>query len=141
MNQEVGLVAQIIADAADKALGIRPDGAPKPHDIVAAEAIAFKYLLIPRADLPVVRDSEHDPNMYLTDGENVVYTSEENARMWVMRDVAVWQHIVAKDDQIARRRDDLARELVQDGAYAYRFAEEPLKLAIDRIIELERGRA
>jgi hypothetical protein len=36
-----------------------------------------------------------------------------------------------------KRRDELARELVEDGAYAYRFAEEPLKLAIDRIIDLE----
>lgn len=36
-----------------------------------------------------------------------------------------------------KRRDDLAREFVNDGAYAYRFAEEPLKLAVDRIIDLE----
>lgn len=48
--------------------------------------------------------------------------------------VALFLESVAAKD---KRRDELARELVSDGAYAYRFAEDPLKTAIDRIIELE----
>jgi len=95
------------------------------------------FVIIPRSALPTVKRSEHDKDTYYTGGENIVYTSEENARQWVMRDIAVWQFIANEGKARATRRDDLARELVGDDAYAYRFAEDPLKTAIDRIIELE----
>ncbi len=107
---------------------------------LAAEVLADEFVVIPRSDLPDVKRSEHDENTYLTDGENVVYTGEDNAKMWCLRDIAVWQFIATEGATRNNRRDELARELAGDGGYAYRFAEEPLKTAIDRIIELENAK-
>jgi hypothetical protein len=124
----------------------RVDGGPVscgPNSVYAArtaDAILAEYLLIRRAELPEVRDSDLDANMYYTDNENVVYTSEANARMWVMRDIAVWQHIARKEDAYAaKRRDELAVELTQDDLNDWAYAEcsPRLQRAIDRIIELE----
>ena len=44
---------------------------------------------------------------------------------------------VDKETDAPDRRDQLARMLAEDDAYAYRFADEPLRLAIDLIIKLE----
>lgn len=104
---------------------------------LATDILHEEFVIIAKADLPAVKRSESDEHSYHTDGDNVVFTSEENARMWVMRDLAVWQFLVNEETGKACRRDEIARELVNDGTYAYRFADDPLKLAIDRIIELE----
>jgi hypothetical protein len=141
VNNETNRLAQIIATAADKELAVRHDGQPKRQDKAAAEAIEVEYLFIRRSDLPAVTDSKHDPNTYYVDNENVVFTSEANARMWVMRDIAVWQHIAAKEDMLTqRRRDELAVELFGIPHYErighYSFADNHRR-AIDRIIELE----
>ncbi len=121
-------IRQIIGDA------VR--GSIQPA-VNASREIAAEFVTIPKAALPGVKRSEHDEHTYYTDGENVVYTSEDNAKMWCLRDIAVWEFIKHEGEATVMRRDELARELVNDGAYAYRFAEDPLKLAIDRIIELE----
>lgn len=79
------------------------------------------------------------------------FSSNSDVDYWKSANPERWEHIAkliadaSKADAVLeflesgahRRRDELARELVNDGAYAYRYAEEPLKLAIDRIIELE----
>ena len=73
--------------------------------------------------------------MYYAEGENIVYTSEENARMWVMRDVAVWQFIAHERDAITRRRDELASEFTAVNSYSGQLPYT--QKLIDRIIELE----
>jgi hypothetical protein len=118
-------------------------GSRKPAEEATREIFAG-YVLIPRADLPeckiTVRDGEHHVDCGSDWGTwNVKHLDR-------MRDTSL-EHIAAfvaatewhssTFPRLAKRRDELARELVEDGAYAYRFAEEPLKLAIDRIIELE----
>jgi hypothetical protein len=147
MNNETNRLAQIIATEADKYRAIRAGALPTGQDKAAAEAIEAEYLVIRKADLPAVTDSKQDPNTYYVDNENVVFTSEANARMWVMRDIAVWQHIAAKEDLLTqRRRDELAEEFAPMGAgspylNAYDTVSSPLRSAIDRIIELERNAA
>ena len=111
--------------------------------LAAAEEIDNTYVLIPRAELPEVKPSEHDPNMYYSEGENIVYTSAANARMWVMRDVAVWQHIeAAESERLMERRDALAEKFAPRGDDRlgknwYGNVSDGLRQAIDHIIELE----
>jgi hypothetical protein len=114
----------------------------------AVEKFLSRNIVIPRSELPAVKRATRDENVYYVGSENICFTSVENARKWVMADIAVWQFIEHEASVLAvqeaektaardKRRDDLARDLVKDGAYAYRFADDPLKLAIDRIIDLE----
>ncbi|MFJ4287990.1 hypothetical protein ACIPY0_20305 [Paenarthrobacter nicotinovorans] len=140
MNNETNRLAQLIANAADKELGTRPDGQPRRQDKAAALAIEAEYLFIRRSELPEVRESVHDPNGYYVGNDNVVFTSEENARKWVMADIAVWQHIATKEQGLQRRRDELAGQFRGEGI-PFEDVSPPLKLAIDRIIELERNAA
>ena len=102
---------------------------------------------IPKADLPECKIVERDGEVHVDCGSdwgtwNVMHL--DSMRKTALEYVAAWQTAEAwrsKQAVLARerdkRRDELARELVEDAAYAYRFAEEPLKLAIDRIIDLE----
>jgi hypothetical protein len=103
---------------------------------LAADTIAAEFVTIPRADLPTVKRSEHDSNVYYADGENICYTSLENAQMWCMRDIAVWQFI----DSEGSRRQDLMEELGSQFKYSELAADHPLALAVDRIIELEENK-
>lgn len=54
-----------------------------------------------------------------------------------LRDVVSLGEARKKAGARDKRRDELAQELAEDGAYAYRFAGPDLQAAIDRIIELE----
>lgn len=152
MNQETNQLAQIIADAVDAELGTRAftDGRPKRQDKAAAEAIAAEYVFVRRDELPTVRRSSNDSNTYLVDGGNVVFTSAENARMWVMRDVAVWQFIEAREaerDSISsKRRAEVAAGLLPEANCANNLPKwyelsVLQRRSIDRIIELEDAKA
>jgi hypothetical protein len=145
MNNETNRLAQLIANAADKELGTRvlSDGQPRRQDKAAALAIEAEYLFIRRDQLPTVRESFPNAHTYYVGNDNIVFTSEENARKWVMADIAVWQHIAAKEDaareaeqELQRRRDELA---IQFGSSprGYNDTFDSTKRAIDRIIELE----
>lgn len=101
----------------------------------AAEAIEDEYLLIRRDDLPSVKGSSHDSDTYYVQNENVVYTCAENARMWVMRDIAVWQHIASREARINRRRDELASEFTAVNSFSGQLPYT--QNLINRIIELE----
>jgi len=103
---------------------------------LATDILHEEFVIIARADLPEVNASVHDPNSYRTDGESVVYTSAENARMWVMRDVAVWQFIEQRDEQLRTRRDELAAEFTAVNSYSGQLPYT--QNLIDRIIELEK---
>ena len=143
MDNQTNRLTQLIANAADKELGTRPDGQPRRQDKAAALAIEAEYLFIRRDQLPEVRQSTHDPNGYYVGTDNVVFTSEENARKWVMADIAVWQHIAAKEDaareaeqELQRRRDELAMKF-GSSPLGYKDTFDSTKRAIDHIIELE----
>jgi hypothetical protein len=113
-------------------------GSRKPAEEATRE-IFEAFVIIPKADLPAVKRSEHDENMYLTDGENIVYTGETNARMWCIRDVAVWQFIANEQSARDKRRDELARELSPLRGATFRELSPAACNAIDRIIELEQA--
>jgi hypothetical protein len=110
-----------------------------PRRIVLGAAMSNEdFLIIPRVDLPSVKRSEHDKNSYYTDGQNVVYTSVENARVWVMRDIAVWQFLEAeRAAHSTTRRDELAVELSPLHGACFVDLPPSTQHAIDRIIKLE----
>lgn len=150
MNNETNRLAQLIANAADKELAVRQDGQPRRQDKAAALAIETEYLFIRRDQLPTVRESAPNAHTYYVGNDNIVFTSEENARKWVMADIAVWQHIAAKEDaareakqELNRRRDELAREIAGEAEgdphsqVIYKGLVKTARIAIDRIIELE----
>ena len=60
MNNDTNRLAQLIATAADKELGTRPDGQPRRQDKAAAQAIEAEYLFIRRADLPTAEIVDRD---------------------------------------------------------------------------------
>lgn len=114
-----------------------PDEADDSHidPIFAADRVLKDFVVIRRSDLPEVTRSKHDENAYYAERESIVYTSPENARMWVMRDVAVWQFIEREVGAVSRRRDELAAEFTAVKSYG---AQLPYtQKLIDRIIELE----
>jgi hypothetical protein len=115
--------------------GSRQIGLPATNEdaTALAEHLESGFVIIPKADLPSVKRSEHDENSYRVDGESVVYTSLENARMWCMRDIAVWQFIESEGS----RRRELMEELGSQFKFSELATDHPLALAIDRIIELE----
>lgn len=146
MNNETNRLAQLIANAADKELGTRvaTDGQPRRQDKAAALAIEAEYLFIRRSELPEVRESAHDPNGYYVGTDNVVFTSEANARKWVMADIAVWQYIAAKEaaareaeQELQRRRDELARQFMGFATADFAGVSYHMQNAINHIIELE----
>lgn len=108
-------------------------------------AIESAFVIIPRDELPGVTPTPGDPNTFRCDGQSIVYMSVENARDWVMRDVAVWQHMKLRDAdrraQLANRRNELAAELAGEGFSRTTYDDVPCvaKNAIDRIIDMEDG--
>lgn len=115
---------------------------------IIATALNEDFVLIPKADLPVVTQGHssmvyppgtvQDSSTYYAGGENFVFTSEENARKWVLGDVAVWQYIrdrrVAEEKQrmVERRATDLRRVKIALDLGVHRSSR-----AVQRIIELE----
>jgi hypothetical protein len=105
-----------------------------------------EFVVIPRSELPEVV-AGREPGDFRTDGQSVVFTSADNAREWVLRDVAVWQHLEALRSTAAAkrnaRREELAASMVEeaygDNGHARKYGSLSglMKLAIDRIIELE----
>ena len=105
------------------------------------------YILIAKSELPKCGVIERDGGHHVDCGSDWgTWNVKHIARMreTALEYVAAWQTAedwhckqTTLELKLSNRRDELARELVEDGAYAYRFAEEPLKAAIDRIIELE----
>lgn len=115
------------------------DGWRKRHEYVAM-ILEQDFVIIPKSDLADVKRTEHDPNAYRVDGESVVFTSLENAEMWVMRDVAVWQFIKAEGTALDVRRNELAQEFSTEcdaSQSTYSGSNLMFRRAIDRIIELE----
>jgi len=117
----------------------------------AADRVLEEFVIIPRADLPEVQSTPGDPNSFRCDGQSIVYMGAQNAREWVIRDIAVWQHLEAaeakeravNDARLANRRDVLAREIAgeaeKDPNCRVNYAGMVLtaRIAIDRIIALE----
>jgi len=99
-------------------------------------------IVIPRDELPSVKRNFTDSKSYSTDGENIVFTCVENARAWVMRDIAVWQFMEAEAKQEAeknaardKRRDELAAEFTAVNSYNGQLPYT--QNLINRIIDLE----
>lgn len=126
-------------------VSIKKSAAAHGHYIAAdtaarvASHIEEGYVIIPKSDLPEVHRDKSDGNTYRAGSQSIVYMSEENAREWCLRDVAVWQFIANEESGRRTRRDDLARELSNCG-YDYLGAAPILRTAIDRIIQLESER-
>ncbi len=122
-----------------------PWGTNVYHD--QAAAILSNYVLIPKVDLPAVNRSKPGENVFLTDNDNVVFTSPENARRWVYRDVAVWQFLAYEEEilaaqeeameakRVSERRDELAAEFTAVNSYGGQLPYT--QKLIDRIITLE----
>ena len=111
--------------------------------IAAAERVLENFVVIPKADLPEVKRDGADSNTFRADGQNIVYTSESNARDWCLRDIAVWQFIANEESALQVRRDELAREIAgeaekdPDCRVNYAGMVKTARIAIDRIIALE----
>ena len=152
MNNETNRLAQLIANAADKELGTRSeDGQPKRQDKAAALAIEAEYLFIRRAELPVVGETLNKDTYYV-DGSDFLAPSSYIAKKYALADLALWQHVEAKEHarleakrELQSRRDALATELAPRGPGMgdnwYTNVSDGLRIAIDRIIELERNAA
>ena len=111
-------------------------GSMRPAEEAARE-IAAEFVIIAKADLPAVKRSEHDENTYHTDGQAVVYTSEDNAQMWCLRDIAVWEFIKAEGDARTSRREELAGIVSPLLNVTYSELSPAAQNAIDYIIKLE----
>lgn len=141
MNNETNRLAQIIATAADKELGTRPDGQPRRQDKAAAAAIEAEYLFIRRSELPAVGNcgcsSEGiEINGDCWDGD------DDHPLQAALEHLAVWQYREAEkaaareaEQELQRRRDELAAEFTAVESYNGQL--QYTKNLIDRIIELE----
>lgn len=150
MNQEANRVAQIIATAADKYLGVRPDGQPKPQDKASAEAVEAEYLLIRRSELPATGYAAHGAEWFV-DVESrpgsawlPVSSSAAETRRAGLEYLAAADAITFWNDreQVRKRaRDQRRNELAKEfsPACVIRFCElaPTSQKAIDRIIEME----
>ncbi len=105
-----------------------------------------RNIVIPRSELPAVKRNFTDSDTYSTDGESILFTSAENARAWVMRDIAVWQFIEHEASELAKkeaeknaardkRRDELAAEFTAVNSYSGQLPYT--QNLINRIIDLE----
>ena len=157
MNNETNRLAQLIATAADKELGTRPDGQPRRQDKAAALAIEAEYLFIRRSELPAAEYIERDgkTHVQINGSEAGTWPVKDNAatnRRWGLEYLAAsiaiqeW-HASEAERAKAKRRDELAREITEQAygseacVVGYRDASNPVQVAIDRIIELERNAA
>jgi len=105
---------------------------------LATDILHAEFVIIAREDLPDVKHGNQE-DMYYADGQNIIYTSLENARSWVLRDVAVWQFMeqagARAAEKIRVRRDELAAEFTAVNSYSGQLPYT--QKLIDRIIELE----
>jgi hypothetical protein len=109
----------------------------------AADRILRDFVVIARADLPEVKRSVHDKDSYIAGGQSICYTGVENALMWVIRDVAVWQFLEQEQENLERdrttlmsRQNELAIEFSVSGG-DYISSSLATRAAIDYIIKLE----
>lgn len=148
MNNETNRLAQLIANAADKELGTRPDGRPRRQDKAAALAIEGEYLFIRRDELPYTTvDEEGFVNVEGVDhsrwviGEPQAKRARADALEYLAVAVAIGQCLTEQAAvKLSKRRDELAAEF-RGVAIRFEDVSPPLKLAINRIIELERNAA
>lgn len=146
MNNETNRLAQIIANAADKELAVRHDGQPKRQDKAAALAIEAEYLFIRRDELPYTTvDEEGFVNVEGVDhsrwviGEPQAKRARAEALEYLAVAVAIGQCLTVQAAvKLTKRRDELAAEFRGEGI-PFEDVSPPLKLAIDRIIGLERA--
>lgn len=143
MNNETNRLSQLIATAADRELGTRPDGQPRRQDKAAALAIEAEYMFIRRSELPPVGRCGCSSNALEVDGD--CWGGEENdALKMALEYLAVWQHKeiqAAKErEAFSKRRDELAGQFRGEGI-PYADVSPPLKLAIDHIITIEKDAA
>jgi len=105
---------------------------------LATDILHTEFVIIDRGDLPDVKHGIQE-DMYYADGQNIIYTSLENARTWVLRDVAVWQFMEHAGERAAEklraRLDELAAEFTAVNSYSGQMPYT--QKLIDRIIELE----
>lgn len=154
MNQETNRVAQIIATAADKHLGVRPDGQPKPQDKAAAKAVVAEYLLIRRSELPATGYATHSAEWgaeWFVDVASrpesawlPVSSSADITRRTGLEYLAAAEAIESWNDrEQARkrgpdtRRDELAKEFSPAGMIPFCELPYSSQKAIDRIIDME----
>ncbi|WIV32214.1 hypothetical protein QN084_06275 [Paenarthrobacter sp. R1] len=143
MNNETNRLAQLIATAADKELGTRPDGQPRRQDKAAAMAIETEYLFIRRADLPTVGNCgcssegiEINGDCWAGDDDHPRETALEHLAVWQYREAEKAAAAQEAEMELNRRRDTLAEKFRGEGI-PYEDVSPPLKLAIDHIIEIE----
>lgn len=141
MNNETNRLAQLIATAADKELGTRPDGQPRRQDKAAAMAIEAEYLFIRRSELPAAEIVDRDGVPHVDVGSDAgtwscKTASADYARTTGLEYLAAAEAIAQwkVEQKREERRDMLAFELI---AGSFNDAGHPLQVAIDRIIELE----
>ena len=149
MNNETNRLAQLIATAADKELGTRPDGQPRRQDKAAALAIEAEYLFIRRADLPTAEIVDRDGVPHVDVGSDAGTWSCKTASADFARTTGL-EYLAAaltiqkwREGEAARaldqRRDELAAEFTAVESYNGQL--QYTKNLIDRIIELERKAA
>jgi hypothetical protein len=108
---------------------------------IATDILHEQFVIIHRDELPKASPNS-EGNVEVEGVDHSVWpvsrATATRARRDALESLSAAEAIEANlPDPIDARRDELARNLVGDGGYAYRFAEAPLKLAIDTIIELE----
>lgn len=151
MKNETNRLSQLIATAVHKELAVRPDGIPRRQDVAAALAIEAEYLFIRRSELPKVEYIERDgkTHVQVNGSEAGTWPVKNNAaanRRWGLEYLAAsiaiqeW-HEREAERALDKRRDELATELGCPGLYPTLIHNAPMKLAIDRIIELEQEKA
>ena len=151
MNNETNRLSQLIATAADRELGTRPDGQPRRQDKAAAEAIEAEYLFIRRSELPAVGYIERDGKMHVqVDGSEAgtwpVRNNAATNRRWGLEYLAASFAIQAWYDNaaeraISKRRDELAKKYFDIEFQYLTNVSNGAKEAIAYIIELEQGQA
>lgn len=139
MNNETNRLAQLIATAADKELGTRPDGQPRRQDKAAAQAIEAEYLFIRRSELPAAEIVDRDGVPHVDVGSEAGTWSCKTASADYARTTGL-EYLAAAEaiDQWHRRREDRRAQLLTEltGGIT-EIAIPALWVAIDRIIELE----
>ena len=150
MNNETNRLAQLIATAADKELGTRPDGQPRRQDKVAALAIEAEYLFIRRSQLPTAEIVDRDGVPHVDVGSDAgtwscKTSSADYARQTGLEYLAAAEaidHWGSKQEVLKRERDARREELAGDLAGAlYEHVPPSLQEAIDRIVDLEKAAA
>lgn len=149
MNNETNRLAQLIATAADKELGTRPDGQPRRQDKAAALAIEAEYLFIRRSELPTAEIVDRDGVPHVDVGSDAgtwscKTSSADYARKTGLEYLAAAEAIREWRESAEReanrihleRRNNIALHLTA-GLQSFEEVPHSTQLAIIKIIELE----